>query len=210
SENPTDFNSDNARTLTFSINDGLITSAPATATVTVVGVNDPPTLSGTANASFTEKGGAKTLSSAAVVSDPDSLTLASATVKIVGGTFAGDSDVLAANVSGTSITASYNSASETLTLSGSDSLAHYQSVLRSVTFNEDPNLNPTNYGSNPTRTLTWQLNDGSGSNNLSTVTTTLNVTAVNDPPTLTGTTGTVAFTEGQAVTVSSSVTVQDP
>src|SRR5262249_12287152 len=134
-----------------------------------------------------------------------------ATVKITAGTFAGDGDVLAATTSGTSITASYNSTTETLTLSGSDTLAHYQSVLRSVTFNQDPNLNPTNYGSNTTRTVTWQLNDGAGSSSTSTVvTTTRNVTAVNGPPTLANTAGTVSFTEGQAKTLSPSVTVTDP
>src|SRR5262249_24433898 len=163
SENPTDFGSDNSRTLSFSINDGLLTSAPQTATVSVVGVNDPPTATVAATASFTEKAGAKTLSSAAVVSDPDSLTFANATVKITAGTFAGDGDVLAATTSGTSITASYNSTTETLTLSGSDTLAHYQSVLRSVTFNQDPNLNPTNYASNTTRTVTRQVNDSARS-----------------------------------------------
>ena len=66
SENPTDFGSDNSRTLSWVVNDGLITSAPQTAVVTVVGVNDPPTVTAAATASFTEKGGAKTLSSAAV------------------------------------------------------------------------------------------------------------------------------------------------
>ena len=50
-------------------------------------------------------------------------------MQITGGAFAGGGDVLAANISGTSITASYDSATETLTLTGSDTLAHYQSVL---------------------------------------------------------------------------------
>ena len=58
------------------------------------------------------------LSGALTVADPDSLNLTNATVKITGGTFAGDGDVLAANVSGTSITASYNAGAETLTLTG--------------------------------------------------------------------------------------------
>ena len=74
--------------------------------------------------------------------------------------------MLAVNVAGTSITASYNAATETLMLSGSDTLAHYQQVLDSVTFSSGSN--PTNSGANPTRTLTWTLNDGAGSNNLST------------------------------------------
>src|SRR5262249_34884537 len=42
SDNPTDFGSDMSRTLSFSINDGLITSAAQTATVTVAAVNDAP------------------------------------------------------------------------------------------------------------------------------------------------------------------------
>ena len=37
-------------------------------------------------------------------------------------------------IAGTSISYSYNSATETLTLSGSDTLAHYQQVLQSVSF----------------------------------------------------------------------------
>src|SRR5262249_59020829 len=91
------------------------------------------------------------VSSAAVVADPDNLNLANATVKIVGGTFAADGDVLAATTAGTTITASYNSATETLVLSGSDTLAHYQSVLDSLTFNSTSE-NPTNYGSHTTPT----------------------------------------------------------
>src|SRR5262249_23642317 len=146
-----------------------------------------PTLSNVAaSAGYTEQAAAVTLSSALAVSDPDSLTLADATVKIAGGAFAGDGDVLGVTTSGTSITASYDAVTETLTLSGVDTLAHYQSVLDSVTFS-DASDNPTNYGSNPTRTVTWVVDDGAASNNLSTPqTTTLNVTAVNDAPTLAG------------------------
>src|SRR5262249_40500188 len=82
-----------------------------------------------------------------------------------GGTFSGDGDVLAARTVGTSITASYNSGTETLTLSGTDTLSDYQSVLRSVTFSVGPN--PTDFGSNPTRTLTLVVEDGCESDNLS-------------------------------------------
>ena len=99
------------------------------------------------------------LATLASVADPDNLTLASATVKITGGTFAGDGDVLAADTTGTSIAASYDSTTETLTLTGSDTLAHYQQVLDSVTFASG--ADPTNGNSNPTRTLSWTVNDGS-------------------------------------------------
>ena len=42
--------------------------------------------------------------------------------------------MLAADVAGTAITANYDSASGTLTLSGNDSVANYQQVLRTVTY----------------------------------------------------------------------------
>src|SRR5262249_20011116 len=63
--------------------------------------NQPPTISGTASTvSFTE-GQAVTLSSTLSVSDPDNVNLANATVKIAGGTFSGDGDVLSTSTTGT-------------------------------------------------------------------------------------------------------------
>src|SRR5262249_45602795 len=87
-------------------------------------VNGAPTLSGVpATVNFTE-GQTVTLAPAAVVADSDNFTLANATVKITGGTFAGDGDVLGFSTAGTSITASYNSTTETLILTGADTVAH--------------------------------------------------------------------------------------
>src|SRR5262249_3375570 len=132
-----------------------------------------------------------------------------ATVRIVGGTFAGDGDVLATSTAGTSITASYNSTTETLTLTGSDTLAHYQQVLDKITFTT-PSDNPTDYGSAPTRTVSWVLNDGSASNNLSTVqTTTISITAIDDAPTLSGIPSAVTFTAGTTITLASLAAVSD-
>jgi Domain of unknown function (DUF4347)/FG-GAP-like repeat len=213
-ENPSNFGSNPTRTLTWTLNDGagsFSLSTPVTTTVSVTDVNDPPTLSNVAtNASYTEEGAAATLSSAVAVTDPDNVNLAGATVRVTSGTFAGDGDVLATSVAGTSITASYNSATETLTLSGADTLAHYRQVLDAVTFAAGEN--PTNFGSNPTRTLTWTLNDGGASNNLSTVvTTTVSVTSVNDPPTLGNVAASAALaTVGQTVTVAPALAVSDP
>src|SRR5205807_147783 len=131
SDNPTDFGADPTRTVTWTLDDGGATTS-VTTTVGITAVNDPPTLAGTANASFTENGSAVTLSGSAAVSDPDNVNLAGATVAVTGGAFAGDGDVLGVNTTGTSITASYNAATETLLLSGPDSLAHYQQVLDRV------------------------------------------------------------------------------
>src|ERR1051326_5509921 len=215
SENPTNFGSSATRTVTWVLNDGsgsFNLSTAQTETVSITAVNDAPTLTGTAaSASYTENGASAVLSPSVTVSDVDNLKLASATISITGGSFAGDGDVLAANTAGTSITASYNSSTETLVLTGSDTLADYQSVLDTITFSSTSE-NPTNFGSNATRTVTWVLNDGSGSFNLSTAQTeTVSITAVNDAPTLTGTAASKSYTEnGASVVLSPSVTVADP
>src|SRR5262249_52923285 len=136
SDNPTDFGSDPTRTVTWTITDTSASNGSATSTIDITAVNHAPTLAGAATgAQFTENAGATVLSNAVSVIDPDNLDLASATVSISSGTFTGDGDVLAANTSGTSITASYDSTNERLVLSGSDTLLHYQNVLDTITFN---------------------------------------------------------------------------
>jgi ELWxxDGT repeat protein len=160
-----------------------------------------------ANASFTEEGPATTVSPSVSVSDAQSTTLASATVQITGGTFTGGGDVLVANTASTSITASYNSTTETLTLTGSDTLAHYSQALDTVTFAAGEN--PTDFGSNPNRTVTWTLNDGSASS--AAATTTVSITNVNDPPTLANVVASVETAPAQpTVTLSPSVMIADP
>jgi probable HAF family extracellular repeat protein len=171
-ENPTNFGSNPTRTITWVLNDGagsLNLSAPVTTTVTITNVNDAPTLSGVASSLHVNGSQTVTLSPSVSVSDPDNLKLASSTVKITGGIFAGDGDVLAATTTGTGIAAGYNSSTETLTLTGLDTLAHYEAVLDSVTF-DTTSSNPTNSGSNPTRTVTWTLNDGATASTAATTT----------------------------------------
>src|SRR5262249_42745575 len=146
----------------------------------------------------------------ALVTARDNGTLAGATVHIPGGPFGGDGDVLAANTAGTSITASYDSTTETLTLSGSDTLAHYQTVIDHVTFTT-PSHNPTNYGSDPTRTVTWVLNDGAGSNNLSApATTTVTIGVTDDVSTLVRVPASVTFQTGTTITLAALASVTDP
>jgi hypothetical protein len=119
----------------------------------------PPALGGLSNASYTASGAPVTLSLGATVSDLGSTTLTSATIQISAGTFAGDGDMLAASTTGTALTASYNTGNETLRLSGSDTLANYQTVLERVTYSST-SADPTNSDNHPTRTVTWTVNDG--------------------------------------------------
>src|SRR5262249_4929804 len=220
--NPDDFGSQKTRTVTWVLNDGVGSnnlSTAQTTTINVTAINDPPVLTSVAaSVSYQENAAQLTLASAAVVSDVDSLNIANATVQVVGGAFAGDGDVLAVNgnsggmiaIGSNTVTISYSTTTETLILTGTDTVAHYQTLLEEVSF-RTPSDNPTTCGANPPRPLTWILNDGSTSNNLSSVTTsTISITAVNDPPTLVVAPST-SFTENSAaITLSPTVTVSDP
>ena len=128
--------------------------------------------------------------------------MASATVSISGGTFAGDGDVLGFDTTGTSIVGLYDSSTETLTLSGSDTLAHYQQVLDSVTFASG--ADPSDGNADPTRTVTWVVNDGTASSTAVTTTVDIHLGPAISVP------ATAAFTEGGAPTkLAPAVTLSD-
>ena len=91
---------------------------------------------------------------AADISDTDSTTLASATITLAN-VQDGTSELLAADTSGTGISAQYNANSNTLTLNGTDTLANYEQVLRSLTYeNTAATLTPA------IRTVSVVVNDG--------------------------------------------------
>jgi hypothetical protein len=171
-----------SRAISFVANDGLGSSTTRTCTVNIVAVNDPPLidLNGVTagynySATFTEGGGAIAIEAAdATVSDMDNVNLVSMTVTITNLLDAGF-ETLAASAGATGITVSYNSVTGVLTLSGSSSVANYQTVLRTITYN-NTDLNPTT----TSRAITFVANDGQG--NSTTVTTTVSIVAVNDPP----------------------------
>ena len=206
SANPTDYGADLSRTLSWQVNDGTLASNTVTSNVTVVGVDQAPVLAGAGNTvAFTQGGAAVVASLGITVSDADSLNLASATVTISSGFFAGDT--LAAVTTGTAITASYSATTHVLTLTGSDTVANYQTVLDSVTFNST-SANPTNSGADTSRTLSWRVNDGTHNSNV--VTSTVTVSGVDQAPVLGGAGNTATYTEGGAgVTASGALTVSD-
>jgi hypothetical protein len=145
-------------------------------------VEDSPTLGSViSTATYAAKGAPVIVASSLTAGDPSSTLLAGATVAITGGTFTGDGDALAAVTNGTVITAVYNASTETLTLSGSDTVSNYQQVLRTVAFSST-NSDPTQGGIYPARTITWTINDGSLSSRIATNTLTIlsgNVPAAN-------------------------------
>jgi hypothetical protein len=190
-----------ARVISFQVNDGAANSNTVTKSVSVVATDDAPTLTaGGASPTFVEDGAAVAVDPAITPSDVDSANLSSATVTITNLLNAG-SETLAASTGGTSITAVY--AAPTLTLTGSDTLANYQAVLRSITYN-NTSQNPNTTA----RSISFVVNDGTSNSN--TVTKTLSITPTNDAPVLTSGAGAPVFTEdGAPAVVDGGLTISD-
>ena len=173
-------------TFTYAIRLGNGTLSWATATVQFGGYNDAAVLdldadnsSGVAGtgyaASFTENGSAVAIAATDVsITDVDNTNMQSATITLTNAQ-AGDS--LAVNGSLPSgITATINtsvSGQITVTLTGSASLANYQTALHQIVFS-----NSSDDPSTVDRNITVVVNDGSANSN--TATSTIHVTAVND------------------------------
>lgn len=190
------------------------TALSLTSTVTVVAVNDAPVLTTSGgNAAFTA--GDNTVSTPVVVdsgltlSDVDTSTMASATVRISGNFVSGEDLLIFANNNSAlygNITASYNSATGVMTLSSSGSTAttaQWQAALRSVRYT-DSAVTPNT----ATRTISFQVNDGTDNSNTSTRTVT--VAATDQTPLLSNSGGSATFTESQGpAQVDPGLTVSD-
>ena len=173
-----------ARSITWTVSDGALDSAIATTTLSVTPANDPPTLdlNGASagvdeTASYTEDQPATTLAPNALAADPDNATLQSGTITLTNHPD-GAAETLAVDTTGTSITATaYDTSTGVLTLSGSDTLANYQKVVRSATY-----VNTSQDPAAANRIVTFVVHDGTAGSNSPQVTVT--ITVVNDPPIL--------------------------
>src|SRR5215210_2922709 len=186
------------RSLSYSADDGTSTGG-TTETVNVTASNDAPVVTTTAGTtSFTEDGGPVVVDSGVMVSDADDTNLVSATVSLVSAPD-GAAEVLNATNCGALTVAPGNP----LAISGTATVAVYQTCLQSVTYDnssQSPDL--TN------RTVSFVADDGTAAS--SPATKTVSVAAANDAPVVTTTVGTTVFTEGGGpVVVDSGVTVSD-
>ena len=192
--------------LTATANDAAGTSTPSTPLVFHDNQSGPAISNAGNIVSYTELQAPPVIDAALTATDVESANLASARVSITGGTFF-TGDTLAATTTGTSITASYDAATGVLTLSGTDTLAHYQSVLESVAFSSSSH-NPTNFGNDTSRTISWVVNDGTI--NSTAQTTTIAITPVNDAPVVNANGGSLSYTENQVATaIDTSLLVSD-
>ena len=203
-ENTSEAPDTSTRTVTFTVNDGDANSNQPTRDITVAASNDAPALANleAADVDYIEGDGAIALTSAITVTDVDDTNLDNATVQI-SGNYQNGEDVLDFTDTG-SITGSFNTSTGTLTLSGSDTLADYQTALRAVTYentSDDPDT--------PTRTVTFTVNDGDADSNQPTRN--ITVTASNDAPALANLEAAdVDYTEGDgAIVLTSAITVSD-
>lgn len=180
------------------------TALSLTSTVTVVAVNDAPVLTTSGgNAAFTAGDNAPStpivVDSGLTLSDVDTTTMASAIVRISNNFASGEDLLIFANNNSAlygNISASYNSATGVMTLSSAGSTAttaQWQAALRSVRYS-DTAITPNT----ATRTISFQVNDGTDNSNTSTRTVT--VAATDQTPLLSNSGGSATFIEDQGPT----------
>jgi hypothetical protein len=179
-----------ARTLTYSVTDGITTST-ATSTVTV---HDAPTVTAGATKSFETGGSPVLVDPSGAVTAPSSATLASATVRITGNFATGDT--LATGTPG-GLNSAYSAG--VLTLTGTASAAIYQTAIDSITFST------SNISSTAARTLSYTVNDGTASS--STATSTVDV---DFPPNVTAGAAASFTAGGSPVAVDPALSIADP
>ena len=179
-----------ARTVTIITNDGAANSVATTDTINVTPVNDAPVVTFNTINGFTEPpNGTPAANSTPVtiapnltVTDVDSTHLTTATFVL---TNLKPSDALSVsgyaassgNIGGIHFAITSTASTETVTFTGTDTIAHYNAALDLVQFNntsENPDITARSY------TVT-AIDDGSGANTGS-ASTTETVTAVNDAP----------------------------
>ena len=198
----TDNPSTTSRTVSFTVSDSSLVSNAVATTVGITAVNDGPTMTASGGtASFVEDGGAVAVDPALSVSDVDDATFTGATIKVTAGFVAGQDSLTFSDTA--TITGSWDPATQTLTLSGTDTVANYQAALRAVKF-----ANSSQAPTTGARTVSFSLAD-SGSLAASD-TRDVTVTPANDAPTVVAGGGSPSWTEGgPAVVVDSGIQVSD-
>jgi hypothetical protein len=186
-----------ARSVSFVVNDGAASSAPAARTITVATTTAPVVITSSGALSYLRGSGAVAVDSGIALSDLGNPSLTGATVTISSG-FVSSQDVLGF-VNQNGITGIWNASAGTLTLSGASSVANYQAALRSVTFS-DTSLTPNMLA----RTIRFVASDGGAAS--TPATRTVNVTV---PPVLMASAGAMSYSQGTDPAIDSGITLSD-
>ncbi len=166
------------RSVDFEVSDGTATSTALTTSISMgSSTSSAPVLAVSDTLDYSENDPAAAIDALLTVSDGDSTNLVGATVRITN--FVAGEDVLSFTDQG-SITGSFDSNTGILTLTGTATVADYQAALRLVKYS-----NTSEQPDTTTRTVAYQVDDGSAQDNLSNVlTASITVAAVNDAPAL--------------------------
>ena len=192
------------REISFQVFDFEDASGVVSREVDIIPSNATPVLAAIEGSTiaFTENDGPTSLTSTITISDGDDVNLESATIQITNNYFLGEDvlDFIDAN----GITSSFNTGTGTLTLSGTATVANYQTALRAVTFE--------NISSDPVtgldRMVTITVNDGLDDSN--TQTRDISVSSVNTPPSLDDIeSDAILYTTGDSLEVSDDITISD-
>ncbi len=193
-----------ARTLSFRVADSLGLGLVSTRSVDVVVINDVPVVTATTGAlDHVERDGPEPIDAGLNVTDVDSPSLASATVRLTGN-HAGDQDLLAAVAPLFEVTPTFEPGTGTLTLAGAATVTEYQTILRAVTY-ENTSAEPSTLD----RTVTFTADDGEAVSDGTTKS--IAITAVDfPPPTITQRIANPATADCGVVLPSLSVCVANP
>ncbi len=158
-DNPANFGLNPTRTIHYLLTDG--TGGPnhvVIQTLNITATNDVPVIANveTTPLPYAPNAAATVITSALTLTDLDNVNLTGATVWISTGFQSGDALVFSntANITGV-----YNSGNGTLTLSGTDTVANYQTALRSVTY-------ASSTSSAAARRVSYQVNDETAPSNV--------------------------------------------
>ncbi len=159
--------------------------------------NYVPEVTGGATLNYTENDPATAIAPGIIIIDNDNTSFVGATIQITANYVEGEDELSFTPIGG--ITGVWDAPSATLTLSGVGSDTEYAAALGSVSYR--------NLSDNPStlsRTVNFTVDDGVSTSFVQ-GTSTVNVTAVSDTPSITGTLATVNYSENDGP-----VTVDDP
>ncbi|QVL33844.1 DUF4214 domain-containing protein [Telmatocola sphagniphila] len=187
------------RTISFSVNDGLTPSANATLTLTVPVI--PYVTTGFVNLQVTAGRTAFAIDPTVTI-NYSGATLSGATISFPGVYFSDEDQLIFTNQNG--ITGNFDSATGVLSLSGTASIADYQTALQSIEY-YNSRVNPI-AGS---REVDFSISDGSVTSLPAYVV--VDVNAADVPPTLSVPPNTLQFVQnGTPLPVAPTLSIQDP
>jgi PKD repeat protein len=201
-ENSSDNPTLSIRTVTIRIHDGIAESEPATQTITILPVNDPPIITlAHPSIKYTEDSGLVALDPGVVIFDPDSVMLNKAVVQIIDDTYRADEDAISYSTTG-NIALNWKPVTGEFVLSGLASINEYQTALASLAYSNGSN-NPAVHD----RIIKWTVSDPIAKS-LS-VTQNVQIIQVNDLPIITGSTGQLQYNENSYIEIDDAIQIMD-